>query len=166
MPSNGEHVTTSLQRIANRARQSPDESFNNLLHVLTKEFLADCFHALRKDAAVGVDKVTAHEYANGLDDRLLDLTARIHRMGYHPQPVRRVYIPKDKKSFRPLGIPALEDKLVQEGMRRILEAIYEDEFLVWLSSQAQLPHGAAGSGNHARQTSGALCDRRGHQRLL
>ena len=129
MPSNGEQVTTPLQRIANRARRSPDEPFNNLLHVLTKEFLADCFHALRKDAAAGVDRVTAHEYAQGLDDRLSDLVARIHRMGYHPQPVRRVYIPKDKKSLRPLGIPALEDKLVQEGMRRILEAIYEDEFL-------------------------------------
>jgi retron-type reverse transcriptase len=99
------------------------------LSVLTEAFLADCFHALRKDAAVGVDHRRWDEYAIGLATRLHDLEARLHRMGYHPLPVRRVYIPKDETSTRPLGIPAIEDKIVQEGLRRVVSAIFEPGFL-------------------------------------
>ncbi len=124
MPSHGANAATRLHRIAHRARQEPTATFDNLLSLLTVEFLADCFHALRKDAAVGVDRVSWEEYAEHLPERLPDLMARIHRMGYHPLPVRRVYIPKDGTSMRPLGIPAIEDKIVQEGLRRVLNAVF------------------------------------------
>lgn len=129
MPSHGPDVATRLQRLADRARRAPTATFDNLLSLLTVEFLAACFHALRKDAAVGVDGVSWTEYARQLDTRLPDLVARLHRMGYHPLPVRRVYIPKDEKSRRPLGIPAIEDKIVQEGLRRVLQAVFEPLFL-------------------------------------
>ena len=125
MLSHGTDVTPRLQRIADRARCDLTATFDNLLSVVTVEFLADCFHALRKEAAVGVDGLTWDAYAQQLAERLPDLVARLHRMGYHPLPVRRVYIPKDEKSRRPLGIPALEDKLVQEGLRRVLQALFE-----------------------------------------
>ncbi len=125
MLSHGPEVETRWQRFVARAQREPMATFDNLLSLLTVALLAECFHALRKDAAVGVDQVTWEEYAAQLDERLPDLTARIHRMGYHPWPVRRVYIPKDEKSRRPLGIPALEDKIVQEGLRRVLTVLFE-----------------------------------------
>lgn len=128
MLSHGLDASSRLQRIADRARCDPTATFDNLLSVLTVEFLIACFFALRKDAAVGVDHVSWDEYSQHLEARVRDLVARLHRMGYHPLPVRRVYIPKDEKSFRPLGMPALEDKLVQEGFRRLLNAVCEPGF--------------------------------------
>jgi RNA-directed DNA polymerase len=129
MLSHGTDAETRLQRIADRARRDPTVTFDNLLSVLTVEYLADCFHALRKDAAVGVDEVSWADYSQQLDERLKELVERIHRMGYHPLPVRRVYIPKDGKSMRPLGIPAIEDKIFQEGLRRLLNTLFEPLFL-------------------------------------
>ena len=129
MLSHGTDAATRLQRIADRARRHATARFDNLLSVMTVAYLADCFHALRKDAAVGVDAVSWTDYARDLEAHLADLVARLQRMGYHPLPVRRVYIPKDEHARRPLGIPAIEDKLVQEGLRRILEAIFEPGFL-------------------------------------
>jgi len=84
---------------------------------------------LRKDAASGVDEVTWHEYGEHLDERLIDLESRVHRGGYLPQPVLRVHIPKGDGKTRPLGIPAVEDKIVQQATRMILEPIYEAEFI-------------------------------------
>lgn len=129
MLSHGADVDTRLTRIAVRARQDSSATFDNLLSLLTEEFLSACFHALRRDAAVGVDAMTWTEYATDLPIRLAELVARVHRMGYHPLPVRRVYLPKDGGGQRPLGIPALEDKLVQEGLRRVLSAIFEEDLL-------------------------------------
>jgi len=84
---------------------------------------------LRSDAAAGIDRVTKGMYAENLDANLTDLIGRLHRMAYIPQPVRRKYIPKpDSEKQRPLGIPSLEDKLVQSGLVRILEAVYEQDF--------------------------------------
>jgi retron-type reverse transcriptase len=91
--------------------------------------LTDCFHALRKDASAGVDEVTYAAYLSRLEDNLQALMARLQSFQYHPQPVRRVYIEKASGGQRPLGMPCLEDKIVQEGMRRILHAVFEGQFL-------------------------------------
>jgi group II intron reverse transcriptase/maturase len=97
---------------------------------MNTELLRGCFEGLRQDAASGIDKVTKEEYGSNLEVNLTMLVERLHRLSYIPQPVRRVYIPKPGSTKqRPLGIPALEDKLVQAGLVRILEAIYEADFI-------------------------------------
>jgi len=129
-PSRGEPVETKLHRIARKARNEPRFKFTSLFHLMNEELLRGCFTRLRGDAAAGIDGTTKAEYAAHLEEHLAGLVERLHRMSYIPQPVRRVYIPKpgsDKQ--RPLGIPALEDKLVQAGLVRILEQIYEQEFI-------------------------------------
>ena len=130
MLSNRESVETKLQRIAEKARKEPDCQFTSLFHLMDVEFLRGCFEWLRKDAAPGIDKVTKEEYGKNLEGNLCKLVERLHSMSYIPQPVRRVYIPKlGSANQRPLGIPALEDKLVQAGLVRILGAIYEGDFI-------------------------------------
>lgn len=122
-------VLPPLSRIAARARRDPTATFENVWHVLTMSELADCLHALRKDAAAGVDQVTYEAYASNLEENLQTLLARLKSLQYHPQPVRRVYLEKATGGQRPLGSPCLEDKIVQEGMRRILQAVFEGQFL-------------------------------------
>jgi len=129
MPSHEEPMAPPLSRITARARREPTATFDNVWYVMTADFLADCFRALRPDAASGVDGVTYAAYAADLERNLQALVERLQTFRYHPQPVRRVYIPKAGGGQRPLGIPALEDKIVQEGMRRILAAIVEGDFL-------------------------------------
>ena len=130
MRSNSESVETKLQRIAEKARKEPDCQFTSLFHLMDIELLRGCFEGLRKDAASGIDRVTKEEYGMELDANLSRLAERLHRMSYIPQPVLRAYIPKPGSTKqRPLGIPALEDKLVQSGLVRILEAIYEGDFI-------------------------------------
>jgi group II intron reverse transcriptase/maturase len=116
-------------RIGQRAKEKKGERFDNLLSAIKAPLLKEAYERLRKRAAPGVDGVTWEEYGEHLDARLLDLQDRIHRGSYHPQPVRRVHIPKSDGRMRPLGIPALEDKLVQQAARMVLEPIYEQEFL-------------------------------------
>ena len=126
----GDLVRTKLHRIGRKARRDPGFRFTSLFHLMNKELLRGCFGQLRRDAAAGIDGVTKAEYATGLERRLTDLVGRLHRMAYRPQPVKRHYIPKpgtDKQ--RPLGIPVLEDKLVQAGLVRILEQVYEQDFI-------------------------------------
>jgi RNA-directed DNA polymerase len=128
--SNRENVETKLLRIAEKARQEPSCKFTSLFHLMNTELLRGCFEGLRKDAASGIDGVTKEEYGNNLETNLTALVERLHRMSYIPQAVRRVYIPKPGSTKqRPLGIPALEDKLVQAGLVRIMEAIYEADFI-------------------------------------
>jgi RNA-directed DNA polymerase len=122
-------VHTSLQRIGERAKQKPEEKWTNLLSHIRRPLLREAYQRLRKNAAVGVDEVTWDEYGERLDERLLDLENRVHRGSYHPQPVRRVHIPKGDGKTRPLGIPTLEDKIVQQAARMLLEPIYEAEFI-------------------------------------
>ena len=110
-------------------RRRRGERFNNLLSHIKVPLLKEAYQRLRKDAAPGVDGVTWSEYGENLDARLLDLQDRVHRGSYHPQPVRRVHIPKGDGRTRPLGIPSLEDKIVQQAARMLLEPIYEREFL-------------------------------------
>ena len=126
----GEPVATKLQRIAEKARQEPSLKFTNLFYLMNDELLRGCFQRLRKNAAAGIDDVTKEEYAENLDTNLANLLERLHRMAYIPQPVRRVYIPKPgSDKLRPLGVTCLEDKLVQSGLVRILEAVYEQDFI-------------------------------------
>jgi len=97
---------------------------------MSGDLLWECFWQLKESRASGVDRVTKEQYAENLMDNLDDLIGRLHRMAYIPQPVRRVYIPKPgSEKKRPLGIPALEDKLVQAGLSKILQAIYEQDFI-------------------------------------
>jgi RNA-directed DNA polymerase len=125
-----ESVETKLQRIAEKARKEPGFKFTSLFHLMNMELLRGCFEGLRTDAASGIDRITKEEYGKNLDANLTTLVERLHRMAYIPQPVRRLYIPKPGSTKqRPLGIPALEDKLVQAGLVRILEAIYEGDFI-------------------------------------
>ena len=122
------NVLTRLERVGQRASEKK-EKFTNLLCHLKVPLLAEAYQRLRKNAASGVDGETWNSYGVDLDARLLDLESRIHRGSYHPWPVRRVHIPKGDGRTRPLGIPALEDKIVQQAVRMILEPIYEREFL-------------------------------------
>lgn len=128
--SSGEPVATKSRRIAEKARKEPGFKFTSLYHLMNEELLRECFKRLRKDAAAGIDEMTKEQYAENLDANLSDLTGRLHRMAYRPQPVRRKYIPKPGSSKqRPLGIPCFEDKLVQAGLVRILEQVYEQDFI-------------------------------------
>jgi RNA-directed DNA polymerase len=120
---------TQVVRIGKRAGEKKGERFDNLLSAIKAPLLKEAYQRLRKRAAPGVDGVTWAEYGEHLDARLLDLQDRIHRGSYHPQPVRRVHIPKGDGRTRPLGIPALEDKLVQQAVRMVLEPIYEPTFM-------------------------------------
>lgn len=128
--SSGETVETKLLRIAGKARTEPSFKFTSLYHLMNAELLRGCFKRLRKDAAAGIDEMTKELYAENLEANLSNLTDRLQRMAYKPQPVRRRYIPKPGSAKqRPLGIPCFEDKLVQAGLVRILEAVYEQDFI-------------------------------------
>ncbi len=127
---NGEAVETKLRRIAEKARKEPGFKFTSLYHLMNKELLRGCFQRLRKDAAAGIDKMTKDMYAENLEVNLSNLVDRLHQMAYIPQPVRRKYIPKPGSAKqRPLGIPCFEDKLVQAGLVRIVESVYEQDFI-------------------------------------
>ena len=130
MPRNEESVATKLQRIAEKANSDPNFQFTSLFHLMNEELLLGCFEQLRTNAASGIDGVTKDQYAEQLPENVRQLVGRLHRMAYIPQPVMRVYIPKPgSDKMRPLGIPALEDKLVQAGLVKILQAIYEQDFI-------------------------------------
>lgn len=123
-------METKLTRITEAARKRPEEKFTSLAHLINEETIKECHREMSTKKAAGVDAVTKEEYGLNLESNVKDLINRMKRQAYKPQPVRRVYIPKagtDKK--RPLGIPAYEDKLVQGVVARILNAIYEQDFL-------------------------------------
>lgn len=122
-------METKLNRIAQRARTDREAKLTSLIHLLNEEMLRECFGKLSGKAAPGIDKVTKAEYAEELETNLADLIDRMKSWSYRPQAVRRKEIPKGNGKTRPLGIPALEDKLVQTGLATILETIYEEDFL-------------------------------------
>jgi group II intron reverse transcriptase/maturase len=103
--------------------------FTTLLHHVNESRLLESFYLLKKQAAPGVDRVTWGEYEEGVEARITDLHDRIHRGAYRAQPSRRVYIPKPDGRERPLGIAALEDKIVQQAVAEVLNQIYEGDFL-------------------------------------
>jgi group II intron reverse transcriptase/maturase len=120
---------TSLQGIAMRASACKDHRFQNLYGMLNEALLLDCWSDLNKKSASGVDGVSAEAYEENLYANIQDLVERLKTKRYRARLVRRCYISKSGGSKRPLGIPALEDKLVQLGCTRILNAIYEQDFL-------------------------------------
>ena len=122
-------METKLRLITEIARKDRKCQFNNLVHLLNEAGLKECFYRLKRDKASGVDGVSMTEYEKNLDANEEDLVFRMRRFSYRPQQVRRVYIPKSNGKQRPLGIPAIEDKIVQMGIARILTAIYEADFL-------------------------------------
>jgi len=124
----GERVSQGLNGVRQVAKAKKQERFTALLHHLSVDLLRDSFYALKRQAAPGVDGVTWQEYETGLEDRLTDLHGRVHRGAYRAQPSRRVYIPKADGRQRPLGVAALEDKVVQQAVVTILNQIYEVDF--------------------------------------
>jgi group II intron reverse transcriptase/maturase len=125
-----ENVYTKQQRIAKHAVMHPQVSFTSLAYHVDLEWLREAYRRTRKDAAVGVDRMTAGEYEVNLDERLRNLLDRFKSGTYKAPPVRRVYIPKDEKGIekRPIGIPTLEDKILQRAVVMLLEPLYETEF--------------------------------------
>jgi group II intron reverse transcriptase/maturase len=125
----GGQMTTGLASLTLRAREDPKSKFISLAHLLTEDFLRECFWELKRDKASGVDGVSVQEYGVNLEENLKGLVGKLKAKQYRPQPVRRVYIPKPDGSKRGLGIPAVEDKIVQMGIKKILEAIFEVDFM-------------------------------------
>ena len=127
-----EHDTyTGLERIAHRAQAAPQERFTALAHHLTEEFLGDTYGRMNRHGAPGVDRVRMTAYGQDLGAHVADLVARLKRGAYQPPLVRRTYIPKpgNPAKQRPLGIPTVEDRLLQAAVARVLGAIYEPVFL-------------------------------------
>jgi retron-type reverse transcriptase len=117
-----------LDGVRKVAKERKQERFTALLHHLNVDLLRDSFYALQRKASPGIDGVTWQEYETGLEDRLVDLHSRVHRGTYRAKPSRRVFIPKADGRQRPLGIAALEDKIVQQAAVTILNQIYEVDF--------------------------------------
>src|SRR5437763_820023 len=124
----GKRMCQGLDGVRKAAKERRQERFTALLHHLNVDLLRDSFYALQRKASPGVDGVTWQEYETGLEDRLVDLHSRVHRGAYRAKPSRRVFIPKADGRQRPLGIAALEDKIVQQAVVTILNQIYEVDF--------------------------------------
>ena len=125
-----ESVSQAAERIRQFIERNPKEKLTALLHHVTPETLGEAFHALKREAAPGVDGVTWEEYETGWDGRMPDLHRRVHTGAYRATPSRRVNIPKPDGGTRPLGVAALEDKIVQRAVvDNILTPIYESEFI-------------------------------------
>jgi group II intron reverse transcriptase/maturase len=124
----GKRMSQGLDGVRKVARERKQERFTALLHHLSVGLLRDSFYALRRQASPGIDGVTWQEYETGLADRLVDLHNRVHRGTYRAKPSRRVFVPKADGRQRPLGIAALEDKIVQQALVTILNQIYEVDF--------------------------------------
>ena len=124
----GERVSQGLHGVRQRAKENKQERFTALLHHVTPQLLEESYYAIKRKAAPGVDGVTWPEYGIGLAERLNDLHSRVHRGTYRAQPSRRIYIPKANGKQRPLGIAALEDKIVQHAVVTVLNAVYEEDF--------------------------------------
>lgn len=121
-------MQTSLQGIAKRAVREKRHRFQDLYKLLNEEYLKDCWRFIRKNAACGIDGVSAKEYEENLEGNIRNLVERLKKKNYRAKLVRRTYIPKENGKQRPLGIPATEDKLLQLAVSRILQAIYEADF--------------------------------------
>lgn len=122
-------MQTKLNLISEKVKQDELCRLTNLVHLLNEESLKECFTYLKKGKAAGVDGLSVEEYGESLESNVRALVMKMKAQSYHPQPARRTYIAKASGQMRPLGIPAVEDKIVQRGIARILEAIYENDFL-------------------------------------
>jgi RNA-directed DNA polymerase len=127
--SAGQGVSSDLDRVRQVARRDKDAQFTALLHHVTVDRLREAYRAIRPDAAPGVDGVTWRDYGSDLEENLRDLHARVHTGAYRARPTRRVFIPKQDGRLRPLGVAALEDKILQRAVVEVLNAVYEADFL-------------------------------------
>lgn len=127
--SAGGGVSSDLDRVRQLARQDKEVRFTALLHHVSVERLREAYRAISPNAAAGVDGVTWRDYGQDLEANLQDLHARVHRGAYRARPTRRVFIPKADGRLRPLGVAALEDKILQRAVVEVLNAIYEQDFL-------------------------------------
>jgi RNA-directed DNA polymerase len=128
-PSTSGSVSTKQQRIATLATYTPKMVMRSLLHHVDVDWLREAYNRTRKDGAVGVDGQTAAAYAANLEDNLRSLLDRAKSGDYFAPPVRRVHIPKDGGTTRPIGIPTFEDKVLQRAVVMALEPVYEQDFL-------------------------------------
>ena len=126
---NWDGPSSGLERIREAARRDSGQRFTSLMHHITVRMLHESYRMLKRDAAAGVDEMTWRDYQEGLNGRLDDLHERVQSGRYRAQPSKRIYIPKSDGRQRPIGIAALEDKIVQKATVRILEQIYEEQFL-------------------------------------
>jgi RNA-directed DNA polymerase len=131
-----ETVQTSLQGIAKKAKEDKKYRFCDLYRLINAVSLMDAWYDLNKNAAVGVDRMTAKEYEKKLIENIKNLAERLKEKRYRAKLVKRVYIPKSDGKQRPLGIPCLEDRLVQLATARIVGAIFEQDFLPFVGSRA------------------------------
>ena len=122
-------MSPGLLKVVERAKREPEGRFHSLAHLIDVPALERAYRRQRADAAVGVDGVTKEQYGQNLEANLQDLHARLKAKRYRHQPIRRVHIPKAQGKTRPIGISAFEDKMVQDAVREVLEAIYEQDFL-------------------------------------
>lgn len=123
------NMSPELAKVAERARREPQAVFNSLAHYITPDLMEGSYRRQRSDAAVGVDGVTKEAYGLGLENNLRDLHERLRGGEYRHQPIKRVNIRKENGGMRPLGISAFEDKIVQDAIREVLSAVYEQDFL-------------------------------------
>jgi RNA-directed DNA polymerase len=122
-------LSSGLERVREAARRDSRIQFTSLLHHITVDLLRESYRKLNPKAAAGVDDVTWAQYGNGLESRLADLHDRVHNGRYRAKPSKRTYVPKDDGKQRPIGIAALEDKIVQHAVVQLLMQIYEEVFL-------------------------------------
>ncbi len=122
-------MPTSLQAIATKAKENKQHGFLNLYRLIDEQHLHQSWLFIRQNAAYGVDRISAKQYEEKLDDNIRNLVDKLKRKSYRARLVRRHWIPKTDGRMRPLGIPVVEDKLLQLAVKRILEAIYEQDFL-------------------------------------
>lgn len=121
-------METKLARISQLSRENPDMVFTSVGHLISAELLKECHKTMDGDKAVGIDGITKEEYGRKLDENIECLVMKLRKKAYKPKPARRVEIPKDNGKTRPLSIYCYEDKLVQEALKRILEAVFEPHF--------------------------------------
>ena len=122
-------MSPGLMKVAERAKRHPDKQMLSLAHHIDEATLERVYRRLRRDAAVGVDGITVEHYGEQLAANLQALRARMKAGQYRHQPIRRVNIPKENGTSRPIGISTVEDKIVQGALRDVLQAIYEQDFL-------------------------------------
>lgn len=127
---NRQALQSALQRVRQLAEREKDKQFTTLWHhVYNVDRLREAYLGLKPHAAAGVDDVTWQQYGEQLEDNLQALSLRLKNGGYRARPVRRVYIPKEDGRQRPIGVPTLEDKIVQRSTVQVLNAVYEADFL-------------------------------------
>jgi RNA-directed DNA polymerase len=121
-------MSPGLLKVMERAKRDPTGQLLSLAHLIDPSALERAYGRIRKDAAVGVDGITKEQYGTNLEENLRELHQRMKEMNWRHKPIRRVHIPKEKGKTRPIGISCMEDKIVQQALREILEIVYEPVF--------------------------------------